>query len=336
MIIKENISLAPLTTFHIGGPARYFVAVKNLDELKESLAFAKAKKIRVLVLGGGSNVLIPDKGFDGLVIKIEIGGVELQKNSQKTLLIAGAGESWDVLVQKSVAENLWGIENLSGIPGTAGGAVAGNIGAYGQALSQTLLWTEVFDTVSGEIKKINNAECAFDYRDSFFKHDEGQYVILRVAFTLSTTPAPELSYTDLRERFSGVSTDIMPIREAILTIREGKFPDIRFEGTAGSFFKNPIVSKAEAGALKERYPGISVFEMPETSGIKIPLAWLLDKILNLRGLTIGRARLFEKQPLVIVAEKNCTAGDVQKLSEEVEKQVKEKIGITIEREVQII
>jgi UDP-N-acetylmuramate dehydrogenase len=355
MEIEENIPLASFTTFHIGGPARFFTRIKNAEELTQALAHATQHGLRVLVLGGGSNILISDAGFDGLVVKIEIEGIELQKEGDKTLLISGAGESWDGLVQKAVAENLWGVENLSGIPGTAGGAVAGNIGAYGQALSQTLAWAEVLDTKSGKVKKMTNVQCRFDYRKSFFSSyakpsAQGEMngsptpsaesfaplVILRAAFELSDTPAPELSYKDMKERFNDSSGDIGKIREAILNIRKGKFPDLALEGTAGSFFKNPIVSAAEAHELQKQYPGIPVFEMPETAGIKIPLAWILDKVLNLRGLRVGGARLFEKQPLVIVAEKNCASDDVQKLAEEVERRVKEKTGIKIEREVKIL
>ena len=147
--IEENVPLAPLTTFYIGGPARFFVRVSSVDELRQSLDFARDKNIPTLVLGGGSNVLIGDAGFEGLMIKMEIGGVEIQKET----LIAGAGESWDAVVSHAVNENLWGIENLSGIPGTVGGAVVQNIGAYGAAVSEVVEWVEVFDTEHTEGKE---------------------------------------------------------------------------------------------------------------------------------------------------------------------------------------
>ena len=178
MQIKENVPLAPFTTFGIGGPAAFFNTVASVDELKESLDFARDKNLTTLIFGGGSNMLVPDAGWAGLVIKIEIKGVEIEggKSTNEKLIIAGAGESWDALVARTVSEKLWGIENLSGIPGTVGGAVVQNIGAYGAALSQTLSWVEVLDTQTGEVKKLTNAECAFGYRESIFKKEEGRYV----------------------------------------------------------------------------------------------------------------------------------------------------------------
>jgi UDP-N-acetylmuramate dehydrogenase len=342
MVIEENVPLASLTTFGIGGDARFLVTVNGVEELQEALEFAKKKELQVLLLGGGSNMLIPDAGWAGLVIKIEIKGVELAKN----ILIAGAGESWDGLVERAVAQNVWGIENLSGIPGTVGGAVVQNIGAYGAALSQTLQWVEVYDTkadtesdTAKKIIKMSNAECAFGYRDSFFKHTAGRYVVLRAAFVLSSTPQPDVSYKDLAARFAGSSPSLVAIRAAVLEIRKDKFPDLTQEGTAGSFFKNPIVSNRAAQALKERYPGLPIFTMPETEGVKVPLAWFLDSshgVLDMRELHEGGARLFEKQPLVIVAQKNTLASDVVLLAQKVKKEVKEKLHLDIEEEVKII
>lgn len=336
MLIEENIPLAPLTTFGIGGPASYFARAKSASELKQALAYAADNKQSVFILGGGSNILVNDKGFKGLVIKIEITGIETQRDGEKTIVVASAGESWDGLVRYAVENKLWGMENLSGIPGTVGGAIAGNIGAYGQALSQTLAWVETLDTHTGDIKKVNASQCGFGYRESIFKHDNGRHIILRGAFALTSAATPDFSYKDLREIFKDSKAEIGIIRTAVLAIRAGKFPDLAKEGTAGSFFKNPIVSGEEAVALKERYPQMPVFDMPETTGIKIPLAWILDKVLNLRGARKGRARLFEQQPLVIVAGKNSDAEDVKKLSEDVERIVKENIGIVIEREVKIL
>ncbi len=338
MEIKENIALAPFTTFGIGGPARYMATVSNTEEIKEALAFAEEKSLQVLLLGGGSNMLVPDAGWSGLVLKIEIKGVEIVEGSnanQKTL-VAGAGEGWDEIVAQAVEANLWGLENLSGIPGTVGGAVVQNIGAYGAALSQTLLWVEVYDSESGEVKKMTNAECMFGYRESFFKHDGGRHIVLRAAFTLSLEPKANITYKDLAARFTDSSLDIAEIRAAVLEIRKGKFPDISVEGTAGSFFKNPVLGPLQARGLASMYPGMPLFDMPETSGVKVPLAWLLDKVLGLKGTCVGGARLFEKQPLVIAAARNTPSSDVQTLAEKIKKEVKEKLQIEIEEEVKII
>jgi UDP-N-acetylmuramate dehydrogenase len=332
MDIQENVSLAPLTTFYIGGSARFFVRVKTIEELREAFAFAKEKNLAVFLLGGGSNTLFDDKGFDGLVIQVEISGIE----REGALLIVGAGESWDKVVEYATQQKLWGIENLSGIPGTVGGGVVQNIGAYGASLSQTLEWAEVFDTHTGEVRRLSNKECAFDYRDSVFKHEDGRYVVLRAALRLSEEPAPNVSYKDLAQRFPDSSLDLSELRQAVLQIRASKFPDTAKEGTAGSFFKNPLLSRKDARALQVQYPEMLLFDLPESSEVKVPLAWLLDHVLILRGHRMGRARLFEHQPLVIAADRGATANEVRALAQFVQEKVKQSFNIEIEPEVHIV
>lgn len=318
--MESNVPLAPLTTFGIGGPARYFCRVTTVEELRQSLDDARDKNLRVQIFGGGSNVLVRDEGFNGLVIKIELPGIVREGDT----LVAGAGESWDGVVARAVHEGLWGIENLSGIPGTVGGAVVGSIGAYGQAAAQTVAWVEVL--LNGERVRLNNSECGFGYRMSAIAG-----VVVRAAFALTPHGAPEASYVP--ELAGGSLADI---RRAILATRAGKFPRLAEEGTAGSFFKNPILPPGEAKRLQERYPGLPVFSMPEASGVKIPLAWLLDKVLGLKGFCVGGARLYERQPLVIAAKKGCSARDVEHLARAVEEMMEERFGIAIEREVKTI
>lgn len=330
---QENIALAPYTTFKIGGPARYFVFARTIDELIEALTFAKEKSLPVFVLGGGSNVLISDEGFDGLVIKIEIkNGITVDGTS----VVASAGENWDELVALCVARGLWGIENLSGIPGTFGGAVVQNIGAYGAVLSQVLTLVAVYDTTVGQIKMLSVEECNFGYRGSIFKEEEGRYIVLAATLRLSSSPTPNISYKDLQTRFNDSSIDINAVRGAVLEIRAAKFPDLSLEGTVGSFFKNPIMSHADAEILKEKYPDMPLFSMPETDGVKVPLGWLLDHALNLKGFSVGGARVFEKQALVISAEQKTSAHDVRELASLIQKKVFEKFQIKIEPEVKII
>ncbi len=361
MQIEENVPLAPLTTFHIGGSARYFVRARTEQELRDALALSEVEGLRVYIFGGGSNTLVPDAGFDGLVIKIAITGIEILKEHNnkdedvvpnvetetggKVLMVAGAGEGWDGLVAHTVEQGLWGLENLSGIPGTVGGAVWGNIGAYGASVSQTLQWVEAYDREAGEMRRFDAAACALGYRDSFFKQHAGRYVIVRAAFALAQTPRPNLSYKDLSARFAVApsQTDTAPattvptlaeIRDAVLAIRKEKFPDLSVEGTAGSFFKNPIVSKADADALLMRYPTMPIFAVPEANGVKIPLAWLLDNVLAMSGANVGGARLFEKQPLVLVASRNASSADVGALAKQVREKVLDTFLIVIEQEVQ--
>ncbi len=339
MTIEEQIKLSPHTTFDIGGPARFFVRVTNTAELFEALAFAKKHNYKVFILGGGSNILIDDEGFDGLVIKIELAGVELAREGTAALIVAAAGESWDTFVARTVEENLWGIENLSGIPGTVGGAVVQNIGAYGAALSQTLEWVEVLDRQTENIKTLTREACAFGYRDSIFKQNPGRYVVLHAAFSLSGVPNPNISYKDLQEQFKDKTPTIQEIRAAVLGVRKNKFPDLGKEGSAGSFFKNPVVPAAEAKKIAARYPGLPLFSLPESVDIKIPLGWLLDfhhGVLDMREARVGGARLFEKQFLVIAAEKKSTAADVKQLAKIVQEKVFATCGLSVENEVHIV
>ncbi len=332
MQIEENIPLGPLTTFKIGGPARFFVRASSVADLKEALAFAKEKDLKVFILGGGSNLLVDDTGFNGLVIKVEFLGVE----EQGSTFVAGAGENWDRLVALATAKKLWGIENLSGIPGTVGGAVVQNIGAYGQALSQTLLWVEVYDTATNEEKRLTATDYVGGYRDSIFKHEPGRYIVLRAAFGLSAEGLPEVSYKDLAARFAGQTPSIQDIRDAVVEIRRNKFPDLEVEGTAGSFFKNPILPEAEAKKLQEKYPDLPLFPMPETAGVKVPLAWLIDHALNLRGTKVGGARLFERQPLVVAATRGASSADVKKLAALVQEKIRGILNVEVEPEVHLV
>ena len=326
MIIEEHILLAPLTTFKIGGPARFFTRVKTIDELKESLDFARDQHQKVLILGGGSNVLVDDAGFDGLVVKMEMRGAEFDGEQ----VVADAGESWDALVAQAVEKNLWGVENLSGIPGTAGAAPMQNIGAYGQEIADTLAWVEALDMKSGEIRIFEKSECGFGYRASRFKKD-GRHVLLRVALELKKNGAPNLSYRDL----AGRDLKTLPeIRRAVLDIRSKKFPDVAKEGTAGSFFLNPVVSAAKAAELAAKFPELPLF--PGEKGVKISLAWLLDHALNLKRARAGGARVFENQPLVIVAAQNASSRDVAALAREIQEKVRKIFGIELEEEVRVL
>lgn len=336
MQIKERILLAEYSTFHIGGPAQYFAAVRTLDDIREALMFAKDRHLPVFVLGGGSNVLCADEGFSGVVLKVELVGVHVEKTITHVRMTAAAGESWDALVARAVAEGGWGIENLSAIPGTVGGACIQNIGAYGAALSQTLETVEVFDTHESVTKILTNADCRFGYRGSLFKENPGRYIVLSVTLALSCVPIPNLSYRDLRARFAETTPRLEEIRDAIITIRKNKFPDITQEGTAGSFFKNPMLPHEEAEALKNKYPDMPLFSMPETSDIKVPLAWLLDTVLGLHGTRVGGARVFEKQALVIATAAGTSARDVKELVSFIEKKVFDELKIKIEPEVKIL
>ncbi len=327
MNIQENAPLSALTTFGLGGAARFLIEAQQVSELLQALTFAKEKNLKTLVLGGGSNLLVGANGFDGLVIKIDIGGIVREGE----LLVAGAGESWDALVARAVEEGLWGIENLSGIPGTVGAAPVQNIGAYGAEVKDTLAWVEAFDTQSGTLVRLKNSECNFGYRTSRFKQETGRFVIVRAAFQLQKDGTPNASYKDLAD---AVRLNLTEVRDKVLAIRAGKFPDLQKEGTAGSFFLNPVVSAEKAAELIARYPQLPHF--PAEGGIKVSLAWLLDKVLHIKGMSVGGARLFENQPLVVVAAHGSTSEEVRELVQKVSALAKKELGITLEPEVKII
>jgi UDP-N-acetylmuramate dehydrogenase len=333
--MQENVILAPYTTFAIGGEARFFAVAHTAEDVREAYAFAEEKQLPVFVLGGGSNVLISDEGFIGVVIKLELEGIERKGD----MVTAKAGESWDKVVAYAVAENLWGLENLSGIPGTVGGACVQNIGAYGAALSETLASVDVFDTKDNVQKTLAKEQCNFGYRGSIFKQEEGRYVVLSATLELSPTPNPKLTYRDLQARFASTTPTLQDIREAVLLIRKAKFPDLNVEGTAGSFFKNPMLPRVEAEALKQKYPDMPLFDMPETEDIKVPLGWFLDYrhgVLDMRDMRVGGARMFENQFLVVAADRGTSAHDVRELVSLVQKKVFDELKIKIEPEVKIL
>jgi len=250
-------------------------------------------------------------------------------------LIAEGGASWDALVDAAAARGLWGIENLAGIPGSAGGALVQNIGAYGSELSSVFRYAEVLDTATGAKKRVGPEEAMFGYRTSVFKR-RPELVIMRIALALGEEANPILAYPDLahaQEAHIPLGTP-REIAEAVRVIRSRKFPSGGEDGrSAGSFFKNPAVAPAVAARLAERYPGLPAYSL-EDGTVKLSLAWLLDHVLGLAGLARGPVRLFERQPLVIVASLGARAEDVEALAHEVEKRVLGALGLVIEREVE--
>ena len=333
MTVAENIPLARYTTFHIGGPARLFVTCETEDDVISALALSRECGLPLLPLGEGSNLLAGDEGIEAVVVHIRIPGISFEEKEDGVEVSAGAGVSWDALVGASAARGLWGIENLAGIPGTVGAAPVQNIGAYGTELEESVSWAETIRLSDGAKERFPREQCGFSYRTSRFKR-EREWVITRVAFLLSKNPAPRLSYPDLvAAKDSGIALRTPEeIGRAVRSIRAAKFPDLSANGTAGSFFKNPLMSQARAEELMQKFPGLPIY--PAQTGVKVPLAWILDQVLGLRGYRKGKARLFERQPLVIVADPDASAHDVEILALEVAERVLDATGIIIEREVE--
>ena len=362
--IQENIPLKNLTTFKVGGRARYFCEVTSEDELCEALDFAKKVKnvdgsmgAPFFILGGGSNILVADEGFAGLVIKMAIKNVFFDEVGDGVEVTVGAGQGWDAFVSNCVAAQLGGLENLSGIPGTVGAAPVQNIGAYGVEVKDAIQSVRAFDTQSNAFVELMTAECAFEYRDSIFKKQSGRYVVTAVIFLLKKDAPINIEYKDLREFFAGDATSatastvglpsLVAVRKAVLAIRTRKLPDVTAPdalGTAGSFFKNPIISAEHYAELKNKYPDMSSYPAPapvgsaDSSGlfVKIPLAWVLDHVCGYKGATKGNVGTYKNQALVLVNTGAATSQEIKDFAAEMAATVKEKTGILIEPEVQYI
>lgn len=339
--IQKNISLRLLTTFKIGGPARYFTEVQSFAEIEQAWQFARERRLNTLILGGGSNMLVCDAGFDGLVMKINLTGMTIQAEDEQTILLnAAAGESWDDVAARCVESGWWGIENLSLIPGSAGALAVQNVGAYGQEASEVIESLDVFDLADGRRFQMTNQACGFGYRASIFNTTHaGRYLILSVTLRLKKQGKPNLSYRDVAAYFDGNELPTLTaVREAIIAIRNAKLPDPDVIGNAGSFFKNLTLDLAAFQRMLahvRRQHGNETAEVIETrcrvSGnqVKVPTALLLD-VCGLKGLKIGDAALYDKHPLILInTTGDATADEVMSLMKTVRQTVYAHTGLEI-------
>lgn len=333
-LIQESVPLAPLTTMLTGGHARYLAPITSIADILSAVAFAKEKNLSLFVLGGGSNVLVPDEGFQGLVLKIEIRGIAYEYQGERVRVVSGAGEVWDDLVRCAVARSLWGIENLSLVPGTVGGAVVQNIGAYGREMSETVAWVEVFDLGTMETKIISRSSCAFGYRASLFKMHP-YLIVTRVALDLTSTGNPCTNYKDVQKYFSEhriARPALADIRSVIIAIRTAKLPTSTL-GTAGSFFKNPVVKKEVFAELIKKFPGIKSFPGEDSATVKLSAAWILDHIGGWKGVRRGDAGVHGNQALILVNYGKARTDDILALADAMKKDVAKKTGVRLEEEV---
>lgn len=333
LTILHDVLLAPLTTFKVGGSASHFVEVNSEEDLLEAVRYAKAQGLRAILLGGGSNMLIADEGLNALVIKVALRGVHTEAQGDTILVHAGAGETLDDVIAYTVQEGWWGIENLSHIPGTVGATPVQNVGAYGVEAQDVIISVRVLNMDTDTFEELSPESCHFGYRDSIFKHEGGtHYAITRVTYKLSTVPNPQITYRDLALAFEGKVPTLREIREEVVKIRAGKFPDWRSVGTAGSFFKNPIITVAAFEVLAGKYPQMPSFRMDDGM-VKVPLGWILDKVLQLRGVVRGNVEAYQNQALVIVAREGATASEIEAFAQSIADDVRKETGIAIEWEV---
>jgi len=337
MNIQENISLKEFNTFGIAKNAQFFVIVKSIDELKEALKWAKTQKINSLILGGGSNILLT-QNQDGLVIKIEIEGVKVLKETEEFFFVeVGAGVIWHQLVLITIENNWAGMENLSLIPGTVGASPMQNIGAYGVEIKDVFTCLKALNRESLEIEEFNTEQCRFGYRESIFKHElKGKYVICSVVFRLKKIPEFHTEYGAILETLetSGVlELSLKTISDAVIQIRQSKLPDPKEIGNAGSFFKNPTISSSQYQILKNEYPMIPGY--PNTEGVKVPAAWLIEQC-GWKGQRFGEIGVHAKQPLVLVNYGDGDGNEIKKLAEKIQQSVFDKFNISINPEVNFL
>jgi UDP-N-acetylmuramate dehydrogenase len=342
MVIAENVPLAPLTTLKVGGAARYFIEATSVAEVSQAVEFSKSAGLPLFILGGGSNLVISDAGWPGLVLKIGITGINHRHGHDEVIFEAGAGEDWDKFVGMVVAHNIAGIECLSGIPGSVGASPVQNVGAYGQEVSNTIESVVALDLRDGQVHELSNQDCGFSYRTSIFNSTErGRYIILQVNYSLKHGAAAYVTYADLKKYFAGWSEKptLANVRDAVRKIRAGKGmlitagdDDCR---SAGSFFKNPILSADQYQALTARAAAKNL-QIPSYPALdaqkKVSAAWLVEHSGFSRGYGNGPVGISRKHALAIVNRGNATAADIVAFKQDIQQRVEEIWGILLEPE----
>lgn len=336
--MQEHVPLAPLTTFRVGGPARFFVEATDEQDVGEAFQKASDEGLPLAILSGGSNLLVPDTGFDGLVLHVALRGIQQEGGC----FTVAAGENWDEFVDTAVAANCAGVECLAGIPGSTGATPVQNVGAYGQEVAQTVAGVRAFDRETGRFTELAAEECGFQYRRSLFNGSaRGRYIITSVRFSLRPGGRPDLAYADLKHRFqnspelptlAAVAAAVREIRGAKGMVLNAADPDT---WSAGSYFKNPVVGAerrteiaGRVGLSPEQMPGWPVGE----GCCKLSAAWLLERAGFCRGFRLGDAGLSTKHALALTNRGRATCADILALERTIRDGVRERFGVDLERE----
>ena len=337
MVFQEQVPLAPYTTLGIGGPARWFAEAASEAEIVEAVRWAREQSLPVFILGGGSNLLVSDAGFPGLVLHIALRGVEVEDADDSRIYRVAAGELWDAFVERAVQDGCVGIECMAGIPGTVGGTPVQNVGAYGQEVAETVLQVRVLDLETMQFCEIPAAECGFAYRTSIFNSTQrGRYLVTHVDYRLRLGGAPNLRYADLQKAFpTGTLPSLVEVAAAVRGIRRSKGmllvdgdPDCR---SAGSFFKNPIVPAEQLSELTARL-GQRPPTYPAGEGqVKLPAAWLIEHVGFKKGFRLGRVGISTRHTLALVNLGGATAADMLSLRDLITERLL-RVGIALEME----
>jgi UDP-N-acetylmuramate dehydrogenase len=335
MDIHTNIPLKNYTTMRLGGNARFMTEVRTPDEVQEICRSAATQNLPIFILGGGSNVIVKDEGYNGIVVRNRIPGFEVVADEPgMTTIKIGAGENWDSVVKRTVEMNLSGIEAMSAIPGTAGAAPVQNVGAYGQEIADSLVSLEAYDRQTDHFIILESSDCGFSYRNSIFRSTEvGRYVILSITLQLSkTAPSPPF-YAAVQTYFDEHNITLYTpqiVRDAVIEIRKNKLPDPEVTPNTGSFFKNAIVEDWQLTDLRKEYPDIPTYDMSD-GRFKVPTGWLIEQA-GYKGKTLHGMRVHDKNALVLINDSATSYADLASARDEIAGAVRDKFRILIEQE----
>ncbi|MDK2898848.1 MAG: UDP-N-acetylmuramate dehydrogenase [Patescibacteria group bacterium] len=335
MEIHTNIPLKNFTTMKIGGNARFMTDVYSKEEVAEICQNAKSKSLPIFILGGGSNVIATDKGFNGIIVRMRISGFSVINDSlNSTTIKLGGGENWDAIVKRTVDMNLSGIEAMSAIPGTAGASPVQNVGAYGQEIADTLQSLEAYDTKIDKFITMQNSDCGFSYRDSIFRGEAmGRYIITSITIKLSKNQPQPPFYDALQKYLDDNNIKIFTskiIRNSIIEIRKNKLPDPKILPNTGSFFKNAIIESWQLNDLKKINPDIPTYDMGN-GHYKIPTGWLIEQI-GLKGKVLHGMRVHDKNALVLINESAKSYKDLADARDEIIGKIRDTFRIQIQQE----
>lgn len=334
MIIREDFQLKDVTTFHLPAKARYFCEYETVDELEKILKWDVCRNLPIFHMGGGSNLLFT-KDFEGVILHSLMKSVNVvDEDEQNVFVEVSSGVVWDDFVKYAIENEFYGIENLSYIPGEVGASAVQNIGSYGVEVKDTIFKVNTIEIETLKKRVFTNEECQFGYRDSIFKRSlKDKYIVTSIIYKLSKVPHYNFTYGPLK-KFIGQNVSLQIVRDEIISIRTNKLPDPKYIGSAGSFFKNPIIPKSDFEQLRKKYPEVPSYIISETE-IKVPAGWLVENS-GLKGFSIGDAQVYPKQCLVLVNNGKARASEVVELYKTVINIVKEKFNILLDPEANIL